>query len=75
MNISKPRRGFAIITVLVVMAALSVILSVVTVQIVSQRKLHHHRTRQLHADWLEKRPGGRFACCFESHRQPILVPL
>jgi type II secretory pathway component PulK len=48
------RKGFALITALVVMAVLAIVLTVVTVQIVAQHNLLRHRERQLQADWLAR---------------------
>jgi type II secretory pathway component PulK len=50
----RSRQGFALVVALVVMAVLSVLLSVVTVQVVSQRKLLVQRQRQLQAEWLAR---------------------
>src|SRR4051812_31267780 len=51
---SRARTGVAIIAVLVALAILSVILAVVTLQIVTQRNVVRHRQRQLQADWLAR---------------------
>ena len=48
------RKGFALITVLVVMSVLAIVLTVVTVQVVAQRDLLRQRERQLQADWLAR---------------------
>jgi hypothetical protein len=48
------RKGIAVVMALVVMATLAIILSVVTMQIVSQRQMIHQRHRQLQADWLAR---------------------
>lgn len=48
------RKGMALITALVVMAVLAIILSVVTMQVVSQRRTIQQRTRQMQADWLAR---------------------
>ena len=47
-----PRKGMALIAALVAMAILSVILTVVTMQVVAQRQMIIQRHRQLQADWL-----------------------
>ena len=49
-----PRRGVALVMALVAMAALTMILSVVTAQVVSQRQVIRQRHRQLQADWLAR---------------------
>ncbi|MSU79936.1 MAG: hypothetical protein EXS16_17830 [Gemmataceae bacterium] len=54
------RQGVAAITVLVVLAVLAIVLSVVTLQMVSQRRFLHQRERQLQADNLA-RAGIEFA--------------
>jgi len=51
-NHITPRNGMALIAALVAMAILSVILTVVTVQVVKQRQMITQRHRQLQADWL-----------------------
>ena len=48
------RKGFALITALIVMAVLAIVLTVVTMQIVAQRNLLRQRERQLQADWLAR---------------------
>jgi hypothetical protein len=54
-DISSTRRtGAILILALVIMAALAVILATTTSQIVMQRKLTHHRHRQLQAEWLAR---------------------
>jgi Tfp pilus assembly protein PilV len=45
------RRGMAMIAVLVAIAAITVVLSVVTVQVFAQRHTVRQRQRQLQADW------------------------
>jgi hypothetical protein len=49
-----PRKGLALVTALVVMAALAVILAVVGAQIVAQRQTVNQRHRQLEAQWLAR---------------------
>ena len=51
---SHRRNAIAIIAVIVAMAVLTVILAVVTQQIVRQRNVVRHRQRQLQADWLAR---------------------
>ena len=52
---NTPRRtGMAIVIVLAAMAILTVILSVITLQIVEQRRVVRQRHRQLQADWLTR---------------------
>jgi hypothetical protein len=48
------RKGVALITAIVVMAALAILMTVVTVQVVAQRNLLRQRERQLQADWLAR---------------------
>lgn len=48
------RTGVALIVAIVAMAILSVILTVVTLQIVSQRQVVRQRHRQLQAEWLAR---------------------
>jgi hypothetical protein len=48
------RAGVALVMALVAMAALAVILSVVTRQIVAQRQVLDQRHRQLQAEWLAR---------------------
>ncbi len=48
------RQGMAAITALVVLAVLAVALSVITLQIVSQRQFLRHREKQLQADNLAR---------------------
>lgn len=48
------RRGLAIVMALAVMAVLTVILSVVTLQVVNQRKLMVQRQHRLQAEWLAR---------------------
>lgn len=54
------RRGMALLMALVAMAVISVVLAVMTSQIVAQRQMARHRQRQLQADWLA-RAGVEFA--------------
>jgi hypothetical protein len=55
MKSTSPKRpAMAIIVVLVAMAVLTVILTVVTMQIVAQRRVVSQRHRQLQADWLAR---------------------
>ncbi len=54
------RRGFAAITVLVVLAVLTIVSSVVTLQMVSQRRFLQQREQRLQADNLA-RAGIEFA--------------
>ena len=54
------RGGSALLMVVVVMGVLTVILSVVTMQVVAQHNLVRQRQRQLQADWLV-RSGIEFA--------------
>ncbi len=49
-----PRRGMALVAALVAVAALSVILSVVTVQLLAQRQALDQRHNQLQAEWLAR---------------------
>lgn len=51
---SKPRFAFALIATLVVLAALSVILGVITMQVFAQRKMLRQREQQLQADALAR---------------------
>jgi type II secretory pathway pseudopilin PulG len=51
---STRRAGLALVTALVVMAALAVILAVVGAQIVAQRQMVNQRHRQLEAQWLAR---------------------
>ena len=48
------RKGVAIVLAIMMMAVLTVILAVVTLQIVSQRHVVRQRQRQLQADWLAR---------------------
>ena len=48
------RRGAALIAVLVAIAALTIILTVVTSQVFAQRKMVQARQHQLQADWLAR---------------------
>ena len=48
------RQGVALITALIAMAVLTVILSVVTLQVVRQHNYVRQRQRQLQADWLTR---------------------
>ena len=52
----KPSRrsAVAVIAVIVAMSVLTIILTVVTLQIVTQRQVVRHRQRQLQADWLAR---------------------
>jgi hypothetical protein len=51
---NKSRRGVALVMALVLIAVLSLILGVVTLQVVSERKLIHDRQRHLQAAWLAR---------------------
>lgn len=55
-----PRQGMAAIAALVVLAVLAIVMSVVTLQMVSQRRFLHQRERQLQADNLV-RAGAEYA--------------
>lgn len=54
MSYSQRRQGLAIVMALAVMAVLTVVLSVVTLQIVNQRKLMVQRQHQLQSEWLAR---------------------
>ena len=51
---SKRRKGASLLMALVVMAVLSVLLTVVTVQVMSRRQQVRQRQRQLQAEWLAR---------------------
>jgi Tfp pilus assembly protein PilX len=48
------RQGVALVLAMVVMAVLTVVLSVMAVQVVSQRQMVRQRHKQLQADWLAR---------------------
>ena len=51
---TTPRRGAALIMAIVAMAILSIVLAVVTSQIVTQRQMVRQRHCQLQAEWLAR---------------------
>ena len=57
---STRRHGAALIMALVAMAIITIVLSVITAQVVSQRQSVLHRQRQLQAEWLA-RAGAEWA--------------
>jgi hypothetical protein len=55
LNLNSNRRiGVALVLALAVMAVLTVVLSVLAVQVVSQRQMVRQRHKQLQADWLAR---------------------
>ena len=57
---SVRRNGAALIMALVAMAIITIVLSVITAQVVAQRQSVRHRQRQLQAEWLA-RAGAEWA--------------
>lgn len=51
---SAGRKGAALLMAMVAMAVLTVVLSVLTTQIISQRQMVRQRHRQLQAEWLAR---------------------
>ena len=54
MQNTKTRRGFVLIVTIMIMAVLTILLSVVTMQVLSQRRLVQQRQRQLQTQWLAR---------------------